>query len=56
MEFYYLEMPVIALHWKKAHHIPSLLSRDLEHEFPLLTSSYISLTAGAFVLNDPSSH
>lgn len=56
MDFYYLEMPVIALYWKNTHHIPTMLSRDLEQEFPLITFSYISLTAGAFVLNYPSSH
>lgn len=53
MDFYYLEMPVIALYWKNTHHIPTMLSRDLEQEFPLITFSYISLTAGAFVLNYP---
>jgi len=49
MDFYYLEMPVITLYRKNARHIPTMLSRDLEQEFPLLTFSYISLTAGAFV-------
>lgn len=33
-----------------------MLSRDLEQESSLLTFSYNSLTAGAFVLNYSSSH
>lgn len=56
LDFYYLEMPVIASNWKNTCHTPNMLSRDLEQEFPLLTFSYVSLTAGVFVLNYPSSH
>lgn len=55
-DFYYLEMPIIALYWKNTHPIPTMLSRDLEQESSLLTFSYNSLTAGAFVLNYSSSH
>lgn len=44
MGFYCLEMPVIALNCKKnTCHVPAMLSRELDQEFPLLTFSYICL-------------
>lgn len=41
---------------KNTCHVPTMLSRELDQEFPLLAFSYISLPAGAFVLDYPSNH
>lgn len=56
MDFYCLEMPVIVLYCTNTCYVPTTLSRELDQEFPLLAFSSISLPAGAFVLNYPSTH